>query len=138
MYEIFEHTADLGLRIRAANFAHLCEEAARGLAAIIAGDPDQIRPACAETFEVSGTDPAMLLFDWLNELLYAFESRRMLFSRFEVDVTPAGLRCVARGEKYDPERHSLAHEVKAITYHALEVRPTGPRGEWEGVVIVDI
>jgi SHS2 domain-containing protein len=140
MYEIFDHTADLGLRIRATSLAGLCEDAARGLTEIIAGDAASIRPAHAEIFEIRASEPAMLLFDWLNELLYAFESRRMLFSRFEVSTTDGGLRAVAQGERYDPARHSLAHEVKAITYHGLEARRarTASDEHWEGSVIVDI
>lgn len=140
VYEIFDHTADLGLRVRSPSFAGLCEDAARGLCEIIAGDPDVVQPRSTERFEIPGDDPAMILFDWLNELLYAFESRRMLYSRFEAERTPAGLRAEARGERYDPERHALAHEVKAITYHGLQVRRlgSGPGQQWEATVIVDI
>lgn len=139
MYEIFEHTADLGLRVRAADLGGLCEEAARGLTRIIAGDPAQIRPLQTETFQVGGEEPAYLLLDWLQELLFAFGSRCMLFSEFAISVPGGhgGLQAVARGERFDPARHTLAHEVKAITYHGLEVRPAAGGG-WEATVIVDI
>ncbi len=136
MYEIVEHTADLGLRLRAPTLDALLADAATGLFAIIAGDLAQVRPAVADAFDVSGRDPAYLLRDWLGELLYAFESRRMLYRAFEVRTGPEGLHALARGERYDPDRHTLAHEIKAVTYHALRVEPT-PEG-WEGAVIVDI
>jgi len=141
VFEIFEHTADLGLRVRAPSLERLCEDAAAGLMQIIAGDVAQIRPDEPETFELSGRRPDYLLFDWLNELLYVFGSRRMLFSRFEVapGVEERGLRATAFGERYDPARHTLAHEVKAITYHGLTVkRPGDSGGQWEATVIVDI
>jgi len=141
VYEIFDHTADLGLRVSAPSFAQLCEEAATGLTRIIAGDASHVRPVTAETFAVGGADPSLVLFDWLNEILYAFEARRMLFVQFEVAAPgDGGLRAVARGERYDPARHALAHEVKAITYHGLEARCTPTeRGErWEATVIVDV
>ena len=137
MYEVFDHTADLGLRVCSATLSGLMEDAAAGLMTIIAGDLGQIRRQEQQTFEVRGEDPAYLLFDWLNELLYAFEAGRMLYAAFKVRLEPEkGLVATARGERYDPERHVLAHEVKAITYHELEVRETA--AGWEGVVIVDI
>jgi protein archease len=95
-----------------------------------------VHPVESRSFDVPGDDPAYLLLDWLNELLYAFESDRLLFAEFEVTRTRTGLHAVARGERYDPSRHALAHEVKAITYHALRVART-PEG-WEATVIVDI
>lgn len=136
MYEIHEHTADLGVRVAAATLADLLADAARGATAVIAGDATQIRPATTEKFAVPGTDPAWLLRDWVAEVLAAFDLRRMLFRDFDVSVDDAGLRATARGERYDPARHVLAHEVKAVTQHELDVHPT-PAG-WEGFFIVDV
>jgi SHS2 domain-containing protein len=85
---------------------------------------------------VDGTEADYLLFDWLNELLYAFESDRMLFARFEVRPDETGLNADAWGEPADPARHELEHEVKAITYHRLRVERT-PDG-WLAELIVDI
>lgn len=136
MYEVFEHTADLGLRVRAATLDRLMADAACGLFAIIAGDLDQIRTDREETFAVAGDDPTWLLFDWIGELHAAFELRKMLFRSFTVHVDAEGLRATARGEPYDPGRHALAHEVKAVTQHALEVGRT-PDG-WQATLIVDI
>lgn len=138
MHEIFEHTADLGLRVTAPTLESLLSDAALGLFEIIAGDLAQIRPraASAERFHVAGTDPTWLLFDWIGELHAAFELRRMLFCRFEVAVDAAGLHAVAHGEPYDPARHTLAHEIKAITQHELNVVETA--GGWEATLIVDI
>ncbi|MFM7034045.1 MAG: archease [Planctomycetia bacterium] len=136
MYEIFDHTADLGLRVTAASLDELCIDAARGLFAVIAGDLGQIRPVHEERFSITGTDPTWLLFDWVRELHAAFELRRMLFCRFQVSSNPTGLEATARGEPYDPAMHTLAHEIKAITQHELDVRhdATG----WQATLIVDI
>jgi SHS2 domain-containing protein len=136
MYEIFEHTADLGLRVTAASLEQLCADAASGLFAVIAGDLDQIRPTVEERFDVAGTDPTWLLSDWLAELHAAFELRRMLFGTFQVSLDAAGLHATARGEPYDPALHTLAHEVKAITQHELDVRHDADG--WQATVIVDI
>jgi len=121
MHHQFEHTADLGVRVEAATLADLYAEAARALFTVIAGDLRQVRAVVAETFTVSGSDPAWLLLDFLGELHAAFELRRMLFREFDVTVTADGLEATARGERFDPSRHALSHEVKAITQHALAV-----------------
>ena len=136
MHEIFDHTADLGLRVRAGGFEALCEEAAAGLTEVIAGDVSTIRPAVAEILSVAGTEPVWLLFDLLGELLAAFDLRRMLFAECRVSRTVDGLRAVCRGEPFDPVRHQLAHEVKAITQHELDVHQTA--AGWEATLIVDI
>lgn len=136
MYEVFEHTADLGLRVRAADLDALFAEAGRGLFEIIAGDLSGIQPLVRETIELAGDEVDYLLFDWLNELLYAFESRRMLFVDFQVQVSETGLWAVAAGEPWDPDRHRLEHEVKAVTYHGLSVQHND--GQWQAEVILDI
>ena len=138
MHEIFEHTADLGLRATAPTLERLMADAARGLFEIIAGDLGQIRPRHdhAERFIVAGTDPTWLLFDWISELHAAFELRRMLFCGFDVSIDAAGLHATAQGEPYDPARHSLAHEIKAITQHELSVVETADG--WEATLIFDI
>jgi SHS2 domain-containing protein len=136
MYEICDHTADLGIRVRAGTLADVFADAAHGLTAVICDDPAMIRPMVTESFTVAGTDPTWLLFDWLGELHAAFEVRRLLFHEIAVTVDRQGLRATARGEPYDPARHVLAHEVKAITQHELDVRQTADG--WEAFFIVDI
>lgn len=136
MHEVFEHTADLGLRITAPTLDLLMAEAGVGLFEIIAGNVVQIRPRIECTFEVAGTDPTWLLLDWTAELLAAFTVEKMLLREFAVTVHPAGLSGKARGEPYDPAIHTLAHEVKAITQHELCVRKTA--AGWEATLIVDI
>jgi SHS2 domain-containing protein len=136
VYETFEHTADLGLRVRAADLPSLFAEAARGLFSIIVADPCAVRPLETISLSVEGDTSELLLFDWLNELLYIYETRRLLLAEFVVQLGPTGLTATARGEPIDPSRHTLDHEVKAITYHALKLQRES--GGWLAEVIVDI
>ncbi len=146
MYEFFEHTADLGLRIRAADVDTLFAEAALALFAAIVEDPNTVEPRQRVDVELSGEEIEYLLFDWLNELLYRFDTEHVLFGRFEVHVKKddlpgrtdcqSVLRGTAWGEPIDPARHALTHEVKAITYHGLSVQHTDDG--WHAEVIVDI
>lgn len=136
MYEVFEHTADLGLRIEAGDLPALFSEAARGLFSMIVEDLETVVPASERVFQLAGTDQEYLLFDWLNELLYTFETELLLLCHFEVHLEPNSLKATARGELFNSARHHLAHEVKAITYHQLSVRQID--AGWRAEVIVDI
>jgi SHS2 domain-containing protein len=136
MYETFEHTADLGLRIRAPTLDELFSEAGRGFFSLIVANLEAVRPVEEVSLGVVGGELDYLLFDWLNELLYIFESRRLVLVEFNVRVSDGSVQATARGEPFDPSRHQSEHEVKAITYHELKV--DRENGGWLAEVIVDI
>ena len=135
-WEHFEHTADLGLRVRAAGLDELFADAGRGLFAMIVEDLDAVAPRMSVSIAIEGTEPSCLLHDWLGELLAVFDTRGLLLAAFDVRVTPAGLEATASGETTDRQRHHLLHEVKAITYHGLRVEQE--TDGWVAEVIVDI
>ncbi len=136
MYETFDHTADLGLRIQAGDLNTLFVEAAQALFATLVEDLASVAPVRKLDMVIAGADREYLLFDWLKQLLYHFDAEHLLLSRFEVRVNDNGLQGSAWGEPLDRARHELAHEVKAITYHGLRVEPT--TDGWLAEVIVDI
>ncbi len=136
MYEIFEHTADVGLRVRADDLNALFADAGRGLFSLIVANPKSIRLVEQTVVEIAGKRHDDLLFDWLAELLYRFDTERLVFGQFDVNVDREGLKATVRGESIDPQRHELDMEVKAITYHGLKVQQHGD--EWLAEVIVDI
>lgn len=136
MYEIFEHTADLGLRVRAADLPTLFADAARGLTSMIAANLDAVQPVREVPLRVESGSIDLLLFDWLTEILYLFESEHLLLSQFDIRLAGDALDATARGEPLDELRHQLEHEVKAITYHGLKVEQTSDG--WLAEVIVDI
>ena len=136
MYELFEHTADLGLRVRAADLDTLFAEAAACLFSAVLEDIASVRPEQAVVVELAGSDREFLLFDWLRELLLKFDADHMVFGKFEVKVRDDGFTATAWGEPLNPARHLLAREVKAITYHELKVERDA--GGWLAEVIVDI
>lgn len=135
-YETFDHTADLGLRVRAPDLATLFIDAARGLFSMIVREPGTIRPVDAVSIELDAPALDLLLFDWLSELVYLYETRHLLLGEFEVQLSESHLTAIARGEPLDRTRHELEHEVKAITYHGLKVEQTSDG--WLAEVIVDI
>lgn len=136
MFEFFEHTADLGLRIRAAHLDDLFTEAARALFSAIVEDLTTVQPVQEVQVQLPADAVEYLLFDWLRRLLYHFDSEHLLLGQFECRVGPAGLQGRAWGEPLDRRRHDLQHEVKALTYHGLRVEQTA--AGWEAEIIVDI
>jgi SHS2 domain-containing protein len=136
MHETFEHTADVGLRARAADLNTLFEEAARAMFSVMAGDLDAVRPLEEITVVLGPDDLDALLRSWLAELLYAFHVRKLLFAEFSVAISDAGLHGTARGEPLDAARHKADVEIKAVTWHGLKVERTADG--WLAEVIVDI
>jgi SHS2 domain-containing protein len=136
MFEVFDHTADLGLRIQAAELGALFSEAGRALLSVIVSNPESVESRDRLTLHIAGSDLEYLFVDWLDELLFLFESKRFLANEFQTQLDDAGLSATVRGEPCDPARHVLAHEVKAVTYHGLEVGQS-PDG-WRAEVILDI
>ncbi|MER3414765.1 MAG: protein archease [Gemmataceae bacterium] len=136
MYEVFEHTADLGLRIRAATLDELFAEAGRALYSVLVSNPESIRPLKQLRVHLQTSDLEYLLLDWLNELLFLFDTQHLVFCQFQVHVEDGSLEAHLGGEPVDSQRHRLDHEVKAVTYHGLKVRRT--TDGWLAEVILDI
>ncbi len=136
MHEIFEHTADVGIRARAETAEELFAEAALGLFALMIENYEAVQTVEEVTFQVNASDVEELFHDWLAELLYAFNGRRLALAEFRVQLGPSGLTATARSEPLDPQRHQIAVEVKAITWCGLKVE-RHPDG-WLAEVVVDI
>jgi SHS2 domain-containing protein len=136
MYEIFEHTADMGIRARAEDLDALFADAARGLFSVLLANPDAVRSVEEVAIQLEGGDLEELLHDWLAELLYLFNARRMALAEFTVHVAANKLTATIRGEPIDPARHEIDAEVKAITWCNLKVQQQS--GGWLAEVIVDV
>lgn len=137
-YEFFGHTADVGAVVRGATLPRLFENASRALFDLI-GDRRAVRPRRRVRIAVAGSGLEDLLVRWLSELLYRHETGRWLFSAFKVErVDRAGARArgVAFGEPYDPARHRIRREVKAVTYH--QIRIVRGRSAWRVRIVFDI
>jgi SHS2 domain-containing protein len=136
MYELFEHTADLGLRVRAPDLETLFREAAEGFFFLLL---ESGRPTGEERtfrFELEASRHDDLLFDWLNELLYTVDTTGCLLYEFDVRVRQGRLEAVAKGVTPAPSIRERLREVKAITYHGLKVESVD--AGWLAEVVVDI
>lgn len=113
-------TADTSLRVEALSLAGLFQTAAWGFTWLLIS-PDQLDSQISKTITIYGTDPEILLLDWLNELLFLFDTAHLLFRVFDVELTKFGLTAKIRGCEYNPRNHALLRDIKAVTWHGFKL-----------------
>jgi SHS2 domain-containing protein len=138
-YQFLDHTGDVAVRVTAASLDRLFEEAAGALTATIVDAPE-IRATRRLDLTLEAPAPDLLLVDWLNELVYRFDTDLWLTSRTEARVRRAGdvwrLDAATFGEPLDEARHGVKVLVKGVTYHQLGIRETADGVET--VVVFDV
>ena len=134
--EEIDHTGDIGIRVQAPDLRTLFERAAVGMFRVIA-DLEAVLPTTSVEIKVEADDRDELLVRWLSELNFLHLTEQMLYCRFEIrEMTERRLAASASGEAIDRTRHVVHTEVKAVTYHGLEIRHT--KGQWTAQVIFDM
>jgi SHS2 domain-containing protein len=136
MFEILEHPSDAGILARGRTREEALVEASRGLTSIIVNSYG-IEPREERLFRASGSDDGAQIVDWLNEILFFFDTEGMVLVDFAIDSwTDREIVGRAQGNFYDPARDELRTAVKAVTYHQFQSHET-PDG-WEIRVFVDL
>lgn len=139
MFNYFETTADLGVEAMGKSLEEVFKEGAKGLYNIMV-DIDKVDKKEKIEFEVTGEDLEELLYNFLNELLFYTDVEGIVFNDFDIkierDDSGYRLKCTAYGEKIDKEKHNIKEEVKAVTYHKMEVKKEN--GKWKVRYIVDL
>jgi SHS2 domain-containing protein len=135
-FELLDHPADIGFRAYGASVEELFANCARALVSIIL-DPSNIRSAQNVLLSAEGSDYESLLVNWLNEVLYYVDGKRIALGAFDISkLTETCIECTATGEPRDPQKHPPRLGVKAVTYHQLKVRRT--ENGWIAEVYVDV
>ena len=126
-FEIIEHTADIGIKAYGKNLAECFENAAKGMFAIIT-DNSKIDSIGEYRIELKSNTLEELLVDWLSELLFLNSAYNLVFGEFKVnlDEEDAKLSADVFGEEYKREKHGYGVEIKAVTYHMLEIKKGSP------------
>jgi SHS2 domain-containing protein len=135
-YTLLNHTADLRVRVFGNDPADLFTNAGLALFDLIAGplprSADQWLP-----LTVSADDRADLLINFLRELLYLWTGEDKLVSMVRIEtISETGIEARVGFVDYLPGSHAVWHEIKAVTYHQIEVKRT-PSG-WQATVVFDI
>ncbi|MGA8849191.1 MAG: archease [Dehalococcoidia bacterium] len=124
-FEIIDHTADVGIIAYGADVEELFSNAALALFSLIT-EPESIEEKLHLDLEVSSEDRDSLLIEWLNELIYLFDAKHILFSRFDIEsLTHNQLKATCYGEGFNPMKHKIKIGVKAATYHMLKLDKNG-------------
>lgn len=126
-YELIDHTADVGLKAYGNSLSEAYQNAAKGMFDIIT-DKSEIENIGQYDIDLSADDLEQLLVDWLSELLYLHSAKNLVFGFFNVELDEKNKKLSAKifGEKLNMSKHKAGAEIKAVTYHMLEVKNKKP------------
>lgn len=135
-YTLIDHTADLGIRVFSHSEKQLFQDAALAMFDIIVkADPPG---ECIHSLvSAHGNNRQELMVNWLRELLYLWAGQEKILKSVSVETLTSQL-ITARVElaPYNPDRHHVLHEIKAVTYHQIDVCRV--KDHWETRVIFDV
>lgn len=131
----FEHTGDVGIELAAPSRLELFGRAVVALARLmVAGEG--IRTVESRTITATADNDCDLMHDLLAAALNLFLVDGFIWRVAAVDARDGELTASLRGEPFDPARHEFRGEIKAVTYHQLEVAPAAA-GDWRARIIFD-
>ena len=120
-FEIVNHTADVSIIAYGTDMSQAFANAARALFNLIT-ELEDVEEILYRDIELTAPDQESLLVEWLNELIYLFDTEHILFKKFDItELNSTRLKARSYGEKVDSSKHRLKTEVKAATYHMLKV-----------------
>lgn len=124
-FEFLEHLADAYVAARGQSLEEAFENAALAMFDVMT-DTQKVESTVKDEVIIEEYDQKALLYSWLEQLLLKFEIEGKLYSKFEVSEllqTNKGWRLHATifGERFDPAKHVSKAEVKAVTYHQMEI-----------------
>lgn len=133
-------TADIAFEATGETLEELFIASALATTNVMVRDLQNVERRERRHIEVEAEEIDLLLFNFLQEIIFYKDSEQLLFSRYDVKVNEKGrpLRMIgeAHGERLDMKRHDLIVDVKAVTLHQFEVKK-GDSG-WKARVILDI
>ena len=135
-YHLIDRTADFGIQVSGTHSKDLFANAAEALFDVIT-DIDSLTGQDSCFVEVSGEDWSDLMVNWLREILYLWNGKERLVKSANITALSANkLSAQVVFDPYDPDRHTVKTEIKAVTYHQIQVKRT-PSG-WTARIIFDI
>lgn len=135
-YELIEHTADIGIRVKAGDLKSLFKNAALAMFDIIC---EKLPTKSVRLEEIKIKEKAdnieELFINWLNELLSLSASKDLIFSDFRINhLDKNNIEAVALG--INISNFKVNSEIKAATYHELKIKEIN--SGWQVEVIFDV
>ena len=138
-FEILEHTADIGMAAYGKTKREVFINAAKGMFEIIAGETKNLKENFYDKIKLEADNLEGLLFAWLNELLYIGETRLVILNKFQIkELSDFQIKAEVEGMKINPPSVKIEKEIKAVTYHRLEIKKVEESGLWRVQIIFDI
>ena len=120
-FEIIDHTADVGIIAYGADIRQAFANAARAMFSLIT-ELDEVEEIIYRDIELTAPDQESLIVEWLNELIYLFDTENIIFKRFDItQLNSTQLKARSYGEKVNSSKHKLKTGIKAATYHMLRI-----------------
>ena len=137
-FTLLEHTADVGVSSCGESLEEALSWLATGMFSLIV-DPSTTTAQVSQVLSVASRDLESLAVDWLNELLFQYETKGFLPKDYQIvlqqEQDRVSLEALCQGDQLDPARHEILIVVKAATYHNLSVEQGPP---WRISIILDV
>ena len=138
-FEILEHTADIGIAAYGKTKREVFINAAKGMFEIISGGTKNFKENFYDKIKLEADNLEGLLFAWLNELLYISETKLVILNKFKIkELSDYQIKAEVEGMKINPPFVKIEKEIKATTYHRLEIKKDEESELWRAQVIFDV
>ena len=131
-----EHPSDVGFEVYGDTLEELFANAAIAMYSLMT-DVDEIEEEEEREIEINSEDLYSLMFDWLDELIFLFDSESLVMKKFDIAVNKTNFSICGncKGGKFDPSKHVSGIIIKAVTYNMMEIN----RNEvWKARVVLDV
>ena len=132
--------ADIAFDAWAETLEELFREAARATMQVMVLELSALQPTERVELQLDQISEEMLLFDFLNELIFYKDAKRLILlpERLAIGHTGEGCRLQAtlQGEEIDAARHQVNTDVKAVTMFRFSLCRS-PEG-WRATVVLDV
>ena len=135
-YRVLNRSSDLVIKVFGKTQAELFANSAFALFDILA-DMEKVEVRDSLQLEVEGADRDDLMVNWVRELLYLFQGSDFLVKEVEVqEIKENYVRAEVKGEKFDPDRHEIRREIRAVAYDQSRMEKTGD--QWMAQLIFEL
>jgi SHS2 domain-containing protein len=135
-YRLIDHTADFGMQVFGSDSQELFTNAALAIFDVIT-EMDVLKGRDSCNITASGEDWSDLMINWLREILYLWNGKERLVKSVKIlSLSEKNISAKIYFDAYKPDRHIIKTEIKAVTYHQIQVK-SSPSG-WKAQIIFDI
>ena len=119
-YEVLDHTADLMIKGYGSNLEECYANLAYGMFDQTV-DLRDVTPSETREVDVTGFDDEDALYSFLSELLFIEAYENIVLKEFDVNIDGLHITCTARGELLDRSKMRIRGEIKAVTFHMMDI-----------------